>query len=211
VSVIAFYNDESQYTHRPIIIILSHSGLILYAILLCCITCCIILTFCFLWHEKLSYFCVFQIVHPHARAPAINMHLQLGLRRSHWPRGLRRGSAAALLLGLRVRIPPGSWMFVSCEGCVLSTRGLYVGLITGPVESYQVWQCPMRVIAKRRKGMPWAETGYKRGVRRALITRQKLFLVRLLLLIAGVEAYYCTWSHPIAHAHAHTHTHTHIQ
>jgi hypothetical protein len=25
-----------------------------------------------------------------------------------WPRGLRRGSAAVSLLGLRVRIPPGS-------------------------------------------------------------------------------------------------------
>ena len=29
-------------------------------------------------------------------------------------RGLRRGSAADCLLGLRVRIPPGAWMFVSC-------------------------------------------------------------------------------------------------
>ena len=27
--------------------------------------------------------------------------------RSQWPRGLRRGSAAPRLLGLRVRIPPG--------------------------------------------------------------------------------------------------------
>ena len=35
------------------------------------------------------------------------------LCRSHWPRGLRRGSAAAHLLGLWVRIPPGAWMSVS--------------------------------------------------------------------------------------------------
>ena len=35
--------------------------------------------------------------------------------RSQW---LRRGSAAARWLGLRVRIPPGSWMSVSCECCV---------------------------------------------------------------------------------------------
>jgi len=34
--------------------------------------------------------------------------------RSQWPRRLRRGSAAARLLGLRVRIPPGAW--VSCVG-----------------------------------------------------------------------------------------------
>jgi len=39
-------------------------------------------------------------------------------RRSQWPRGLRRGSAAVPLLGLRVRILPGAWMFVSCERCV---------------------------------------------------------------------------------------------
>ena len=31
-----------------------------------------------------------------------------------WPSGLRRGSAADRLLGLRVRIPPGAWMFVLC-------------------------------------------------------------------------------------------------
>ena len=37
-----------------------------------------------------------------------------------WPCGLRHGSAAACLLGLRVRILPGGWMFVSCYCCVLS-------------------------------------------------------------------------------------------
>ena len=39
--------------------------------------------------------------------------------RSQLPRGLRRRSVAARLLGLRVRIPPGEWMSVSCECCVL--------------------------------------------------------------------------------------------
>ena len=42
------------------------------------------------------------------------------LCRSQWPRGLRPESAADGLMGLRVRIPPGAWMFVSCECCVLS-------------------------------------------------------------------------------------------
>jgi hypothetical protein len=37
-----------------------------------------------------------------------------GRCRSQWPRGLRRRSAAAQLLGSRVRIPVGAWMFVSC-------------------------------------------------------------------------------------------------
>ena len=34
-----------------------------------------------------------------------------------WPRRLRRGSAAARLLGLRVRIPPGAWSVVSVVYC----------------------------------------------------------------------------------------------
>jgi hypothetical protein len=42
------------------------------------------------------------------------------------------------LLGLRVRIPPGAWMSVSCECCVLSGRGLCDRLITRPEESYRV-------------------------------------------------------------------------
>jgi hypothetical protein len=50
--------------------------------------------------------------------------------RTQWPRVLRRGSAAAPLLGLWVRIPPRVWMFVSGECCALSSRGLCVGLIT---------------------------------------------------------------------------------
>jgi hypothetical protein len=37
-------------------------------------------------------------------------------------RGLRRETASARLLGLWVRIPPGAWMFVCCECCVLSGR-----------------------------------------------------------------------------------------
>jgi hypothetical protein len=59
--------------------------------------------------------------------------------RSQWAPGLRRGSAAALLLGLWVRIPPVAWMFVCCKCWVLSGRGLCVGLITSPEESYWVW------------------------------------------------------------------------
>jgi hypothetical protein len=59
--------------------------------------------------------------------------------RSQWTSGLRRGSAAARLLGLRIRIPPGAWMCVCCECCVcLSGRGLCDGLITRPEESYRL-------------------------------------------------------------------------
>ena len=66
-------------------------------------------------------------------APIIKVH------RSQWPLGLRRGSATARLVGLRVRIPPGAWMSVSCDCCVLSGIGLCDGPITSPEESYRVW------------------------------------------------------------------------
>ena len=61
-------------------------------------------------------------------------------RRSQWPHGLRRRSSAARLLRLWVRIPPGAWMFVCCECCVFSGRGLCGGLITRPEESYRLWR-----------------------------------------------------------------------
>ena len=50
-----------------------------------------------------------------------------------------RGSAAARLLGLWVRIPPEAWMPVLSKCCVLSGRGLCFGLITRTEESYRVW------------------------------------------------------------------------
>ena len=58
--------------------------------------------------------------------------------RSQWPRGLRRRSTAARLLRLWVRIPPGAWMFICCECCVLSGRGLCDEQITRPEEYYRL-------------------------------------------------------------------------
>jgi len=49
-------------------------------------------------------------------------------------------SAAARLLRLWFRIPVGAWMFVCCECCVLSGRGLCDELITRPEESYRLWR-----------------------------------------------------------------------
>jgi hypothetical protein len=54
---------------------------------------------------------------------------------SWWPRGLRRGSTAARLLGLWVRILLWAWMSVSFQCCGLSGRGPCIGLITRPEES----------------------------------------------------------------------------
>ena len=59
--------------------------------------------------------------------------------RSQWPRGLRRRSAVARLLRLWDRIPPGTWMSLCCDSCVLSDRGLCDELVTRPEESYRLW------------------------------------------------------------------------
>ena len=69
---------------------------------------------------------------------------------SQWQCGPRRGSTAAHLLGLWVQILLRAWMTVSCEGCVLSGRGLCVGLISHPEESCHVWCVELSVIVK-----PW--------------------------------------------------------
>jgi hypothetical protein len=66
--------------------------------------------------------------------------LHCNLCRSQWPCSLRRRSSATRLLRSGVRIPPGSWVFVCCECCVLSGRGLCHGLITRPEESYRLWR-----------------------------------------------------------------------
>ena len=60
--------------------------------------------------------------------------IRIVMCRSQWPRGLRRGFAAAHLLGLWVRISPGAWMSVVSVVCC-SGRGFCVGLITRPEES----------------------------------------------------------------------------
>ena len=61
------------------------------------------------------------------------------LCRSQRPRGLTRRSVAARLLRSWVRIPPGAWIFICCECCVLSGRGLCDELITRPEQSYRLW------------------------------------------------------------------------
>ena len=58
---------------------------------------------------------------------------------SQRPRGLRRGSAAAHLLGLWVRISEGVWMCAFCECCMLSGRGLCAGPIIRREQSYRLW------------------------------------------------------------------------
>jgi len=82
-------------------------------------------------------FLLFHMISKHLALLTFNLVI-LQERRSQWPRGLRRGSAAARQLRLWVRIPPGAWMSVSCECCVLSGRGHCDELITRPEESYRL-------------------------------------------------------------------------
>ena len=74
--------------------------------------------------------------------------MSISKRRFRWPRGLRRGSAAARLLGLWVRIPLGARTSVSCECCVLSGRGLGDGTIPRPEETYWVWSACVFIVCE---------------------------------------------------------------
>ena len=79
-------------------------------------------------------------------------------RRSQWPRCLRRTSAAVRLPRSWVRIPPGAWMFVCCECCMLSGRGLWEELITSPEESYRLW-CVVVCDLETSRMRPWPALG----------------------------------------------------
>jgi hypothetical protein len=86
---------------------------------------------CFLF---VCSFCFVTFLH------SIKMHVCVACDcRSQWPRVLRRRSMAARLLRSWVRIPPGAWMSVCCDCCMLSGRGLCDEMITRPVESYRLW------------------------------------------------------------------------
>jgi hypothetical protein len=72
--------------------------------------------------------------------------------RSRWPRGLRRGSAAACLLGLRVRIPPGQWLYISCDCCVLEFSATGRSLVRRSPTECGASECDRDASTMRR---PW--------------------------------------------------------
>ena len=93
--------------------------------------------------------------------------------RSQWPRGLRRRFAAARLLRLWVRVPPGAWMDVCCECCVLSGRRLCDEPITRPEESYRL--CCVVVCDLETSWMrsPWPTGGCRARNKEVFTARQK--------------------------------------
>ena len=80
-------------------------------------------------------------------------------RRSQYPRGLRCRSTAARLLRSWVRIPPGAWIFVCCECCVLSGRSLCDELITRPEGSYRLWCVVVCDLETSRMRRSWPALG----------------------------------------------------
>ena len=85
--------------------------------------------------------------------------------RSQCPRGLRRRSAAARQLRSWVRIPPGAWIFVCCDCCVLSGRGVCDELITRPEEFYRMWcvvVCDLETSRMRRLWTAFCPNGTKK-------------------------------------------------
>ena len=93
-------------------------------------------------------------------------------RRSQWPRGLRRRSAAVRLLRSWVRVPRGVWMFVCCECCVMSGRGLCDELITRPEESYRLLCVIVCDLGTSRMRRPWPALG-----RSATGKRKKIYII----------------------------------
>jgi hypothetical protein len=71
----------------------------------------------------------------------------------------RRMSAADRVLRFGVRILPGTWIFVCCECCVLSRRGICDELITCPEESYRLWRVVRCNLGTSRIRRPWPQLG----------------------------------------------------
>jgi hypothetical protein len=76
--------------------------------------------------------------------------------------GLRRRSAAARLLRLWVRIPPGALTFFCYECCVMSRRGLCDELITRPEVSYRLWCVVVYDLDTSWVRRPWPTGGLSR-------------------------------------------------
>jgi hypothetical protein len=101
---------------------------------------------------------------------------------SQWSRGLSHRSTAARLLRLWVRIPPGAWLSVCCEWCVLWDRSLCDELITRPEEFYRllcVVVCDLETSWMRR---PWPVLG-RSATKKVLIVFCRLLAMFVSLIV----------------------------
>ena len=81
-----------------------------------------------------------------------------GEGRSQWPRGLRRTSTTARVLGI-VGSNHTVGIDVCRECCVLSGRGLCDALTTRPEESYRMWCVVVCDLETSRMRRPWPALG----------------------------------------------------
>jgi hypothetical protein len=71
-------------------------------------------------------------------------------RKSRWPHDLRRGSAAARLLVLRVRIPPVAWIFVCCVCCQVEVSASGWSLVQRNPTEFGMSECDRETSIMRR-------------------------------------------------------------
>jgi len=100
-------------------------------------------------------------------------------------------SAAARLLRSWFRIPLGAWIFVCCECCVLSGRGLCDELVTRPEESYRLWCVVVCDLETSRMRRPWPALGRSATAKKIYIyiqqdaTLHRLFYLKTALHVSG--------------------------
>jgi hypothetical protein len=124
------------------------------------------------------------------------MEISKTVWRSQWPRGLRRRCAAARLLRSWVPIPPEAWMFVCCECCVLSGRGLCDGLITRPEESYRLWCVVVCDLENLKNEEAMTRVGSQRHSNKKIFVR---WLVTMLIMpVVKIHVFWlltlCRWA-----------------
>ena len=134
-----------------------------------------------------------NLLESHYLQKKITLNVQLS--RSQWPRGLRRRSAAARLLRSWVRIPPGSWIFVCCECCVLSGRGLCDELIPRPEESYLLWYVVVCDLETSRMRRPWPALGRSATAKKKIMTYLTLRRLMSYIYIYGAPILDVSRSH----------------
>jgi hypothetical protein len=81
------------------------------------------------------------------------------------------------LAGILGSNPVGGWMPVSCECCVLSGRGLCVGLTTRPEESCRLWYVLGVIMNHRERGGPGPL---------GLLLHVKKIMLNLVLCLSGL-------------------------
>jgi hypothetical protein len=79
--------------------------------------------------------------------------------------------------------PTGAWIFVCCECCVLSGRGLCDELITRPEESYRLWCVVVCDLETLRMRNPWHALG------RSATKKLPLFICFSLILVFYFSIY----------------------